>query len=99
MRTLEKQLLGWFMQPMAVYKELERRRFSENAAHIRALEPLKPLVSLVRWQAHARIPREKMANFRIALQCRKCRISSFRENPHKYFHLRCPLSLTLPAVT
>ena len=47
MRMLEINYLGWVVQPMAVSRELERRHFSENVAYIRALEPLRPLVSLV----------------------------------------------------
>ena len=39
--------LGHATSAVVVSIELERRRFSENAAYIRALEPLKPLVSLV----------------------------------------------------
>ena len=54
MRMLEKLIVMQPKSAVAASGELGRRRFSENAAYIRALEPLKPLVSL---QAHARIPR------------------------------------------
>ena len=75
--------------------ELGCRCLSKNAAYIRALEPLKPLVSLVRWQSHARIPGKKMADFTVAVQCRKCGSSGtkeFQRKSHKFFDLRCTLS-------
>ena len=51
-----RNLLG--RRPWQFSIELGRRRFRKNAAYICALEPLKLLVSLVGWQAHARIPGE-----------------------------------------
>ena len=50
MRMLDKNSYwgGWVLQPsVAVFLDLGRRRLSKIAAYIRALEPLKPLVSLV----------------------------------------------------
>ena len=56
-------LLGRRMWQFSI--ELGRCLLSKNPAYIRALEPLKPLVS---WQAHACIPREKMADFAVPVK-------------------------------
>ena len=62
-------------RPWQFSVELGRLRLSKNASYIRALEPLKGqgkdyvLPGLCEYRLHRG---EKMADFTVAVQCRKC---------------------------